>query len=425
MGSASGPRHYVFTPPRNRFFRWLTEPGEHLPPGMRRTLLGEILTSPVAVLMGVFNAFLVSGYAVVVLHAPVFVVFIILDLIGSVFICHAAHAASRGQPIKTDIYLWTSILWCVQQGGLAFVAMRSGMPSLQLLAATLAMGLMGPACARHYATPRYALLLISLIELPLVIGAALSGTVWGTILVIQAPPFLFGSFLLVRRLHALAVSNLMARHESLHNATHDVLTGVLNRAGFGQVMATIGPASIPRYVMFYLDLDGFKAVNDSLGHDAGDRLLTEVADRMKSCLQPGDVIARLGGDEFLIVAYGMSPAAAADFAHGLIRRVSGQAYDLGDPVPVSINVSMGFACCPDDGDNPDSLRTMADAALYDAKAAGKGTVQRFRWREGAAPVPQQFGQAPPPPQMREVTADRPPASSTPASIGSHPGSYPP
>jgi diguanylate cyclase (GGDEF)-like protein len=395
MASSDGPRNYAFTPPRNRFFRWMTDPGPHVPLHIRRNLLGELLTSPIAVLMGVFNALLVSGYAVVVLHAPIFLVFIFLDLVGSVFICHAAYAASRGRPIQTDLYLWTAIFWCAQQGSMAFVAMRSGIPSLQLLAATLAMGLMGPACARNYAAPRWALFLIALIELPLVTGAALSDTVWGTILVIQAPAYLLGSFLLVRRFQALAVANLVARHESLHNAIHDALTGVLNRAGFTQSMAAIGHATLPRYAMFYLDLDGFKTVNDSLGHGAGDRLLTAVAGRMKAFLRSSDVIARLGGDEFLIVAHEMSGPDAANFAHALIRCVSDPAYDLGGSVPVSIGLSIGFACCPEDADNPDILRSMADTALYEAKAAGKGTFHRFRTREVTGPGLCHLGHAPP------------------------------
>jgi diguanylate cyclase (GGDEF)-like protein len=417
MPSFDGPQHYAFTPPRNRFFRWLTDPGEHVPLYIRPTLLGEILTSPLAVLMGVFNALLVSGYAVVMLHAPIFVVFIILDLLGSVFICHAAYAASRGRRINTDLYLWTSLLWCAQQGSMAFIAMRSGFPSLQILAATLAMGLMGPACSRHYAAPRYALFLIALIELPLVTGAALCGTVWGAILVIQAPAYLVGTVMLIRRFQALAVSNLVARHESQHNASHDALTGVLNRAGFGRAMAAVGQEPIQRYVIFYLDLDGFKTVNDSLGHGAGDRLLTEVAGRMKACLQPRDIVARLGGDEFLIVVPEMTPAEAADFSHDLIRRISAPPYDLGGTVPVSISVSIGFACCPEDGESADSLRTMADTALYEAKAAGKGIARSFRPRPGTRPSGRM------PPAMHEVTADSSPASSTPASIGSHPGSY--
>ena len=350
---------------------------------MRRALLGELVTSPTVYLMGVFNALLVSGYAVIVLHQTIFLLFIVLDLVASVFICQAAFAASRGRPAPTDRYLWTATGWSLQLGCMAFLAMRSNVPSLQLLAATLAMGLMGAACARQSAAPRWALFLMALIEIPLVTGAALTGTVWGAILVIQSPAYLFGSVLLIRRFQALAVSSLVARHEGLHNANHDKLTGVLNRAGFVQAMAARRQSMTSRFVMFYLDLDGFKTVNDSLGQSAGDRLLAEVAGRIEAFLRSTDVIARLGSDEFLIVANDMPAAEAPNFAHALTRCISDLSYDLGGSIPVDIGVSIGFACCPADGDNPDVLQSMADTALYEAKAAGTGMALRFRPRRSA------------------------------------------
>jgi diguanylate cyclase (GGDEF)-like protein len=385
MTASGNPERPALAPVRHGFFLWLTDPGQNVPANIRQILLGRLLTSPAVFLMGALNAILVSGYAVAFLHKTVFLVFILIDLLGSAIVCYTAFAAARGRLIHTDLYLLGGAGWCLQLGCLAFLAMLSDVPSLQLLAATLAMGLMGVASICQSAAPRWALFLVALIEIPLVTGAALTGTNWGAILVIQAPAYLFASFLLIRRFQGLAVTSLIARQESLHNAHHDTLTGVLNRAGFGQAMATIVHPAATGFVMFYLDLDGFKTVNDSLGPGAGDRLLADVAGRIKAFLRSTDLIARLGSDEFLIVAHGMPSSEAANFAHALTRCVTDPPYDLGGSIPVSIGLSIGFACYPDDGDNPAILQSMADTALYEAKAAGPGTALRFRPRRGDVP----------------------------------------
>ena len=126
----------------------------------------------------------------------------------------------------------------------------------------------------------------------------------------------------------------------------------------------------------YLDLDGFKQVNDRLGHQAGDELLRAAAQRLRSSVRAGDIVARLGGDEFVVVAPGMSPGESGSFANGIIRRVSDQPYEVNAGEFCRIGVSVGFACAPDDGTVMEELHRKADAALYLVKAAGKGVQRR-------------------------------------------------
>jgi diguanylate cyclase (GGDEF)-like protein len=126
--------------------------------------------------------------------------------------------------------------------------------------------------------------------------------------------------------------------------------------------------------MLYLDLDGFKAVNDSIGHPQGDRLLIEVARRLRTALRETDTVARLGGDEFAIVQTSVEqPAAAVALCQRLLQLLA-EPYDL-DGQQLRLGVSIGVAMIPADGANDVEILRAADHALYRAKAAGRGTFR--------------------------------------------------
>ena len=162
-------------------------------------------------------------------------------------------------------------------------------------------------------------------------------------------------------------------------AHNDALTGLLNRAKFTEHLKQ-SIARLERYgspfVVLYLDLDQFKAVNDSRGHLIGDRLLVHVSKRIKSQLREADIAARLGGDEFAIIlnnSYHADETAA--LAHRLVETV-GRPYEFDDDI-VSIGVSIGIAIAPINGTRPDQILRNADLALYRAKAEGRGTWRFF------------------------------------------------
>ncbi|UDY36358.1 putative bifunctional diguanylate cyclase/phosphodiesterase [Dermatobacter hominis] len=160
----------------------------------------------------------------------------------------------------------------------------------------------------------------------------------------------------------------------VRQATHDHLTGLANRTLFRDRLHTalsLSRDEDDQPAVLYVDLDGFKHVNDSLGHDAGDDLLREVARRMTTVLRPGDTVARLGGDEFAVLL-----DRCAD-APGAAERVRAA---LADPIvlangPISLSASIGIAR-GGDGSSPGSMLREADTAMYRAKAAGRG-----RWME--------------------------------------------
>ncbi len=371
----------AYSPPRSSVWKWLTNPGATVPQHVRDVLLGELFTSPAAVVAGVVNGVLINLVAFFLQGDLAFLLFLVLELgLGCVrvhVLRRTRAIAADGGPTPTDFCLLTGMLWCMLQGVVAFTAMRTDNSVLQLLSATTVMGITGPICARNYAAPRLAFLLVCLCDFPFVAGAALTGKSWLLFLLVQTPLFLFGSISVITRFQNMAVALLQAQHDSHHHARHDYLTGLLNRFGMMELLSQRSETMPRQFVLFYLDLDGFKHVNDTLGHQAGDELLRTVAQRLKSSVRAGDIVARLGGDEFVVVAPGLSPGESGSFASSIIQRLSGQPYQVNPSEPSHIGVSVGFACAPDDGTALEDLYRKADAALYLVKAAGKGVQRRF------------------------------------------------
>ena len=161
-------------------------------------------------------------------------------------------------------------------------------------------------------------------------------------------------------------------------AHHDALTGLPNKGVFRERLAqavqrTRGGEPL---AVLYLDLDRFKAVNDTLGHPVGDELLRATAQRLCECLRQSDMVARLGGDEFAIIqADAPQPAAANSLAERLVR-VLGAPFEI-DGHQIVIGASVGVAFSPEHGTDPDELLKKADLAMYDAKAAGRGAASFF------------------------------------------------
>lgn len=160
-----------------------------------------------------------------------------------------------------------------------------------------------------------------------------------------------------------------AERELEFRASHDPLTGLSNRHRLQcELQYAIAHAEQTQdgLAVLYLDLDGFKEVNDRGGHDAGDRLLREVAQRLQQGLRKGDLVARVGGDEFVALLPGCRDAEAARaIADGLRSRLS-PPFTLPDGL-FQLDASVGIACFPTDGTDSDGLLAQADRAMYAAK----------------------------------------------------------
>ena len=276
-------------------------------------------------------------------------------------------------------------MWCVLQGLLAFTIISSNDLVLSVLSATLIMAMAGPICARNYAAPRFAFLLVLLCDIPFVAGASASGEPWLLVILPITPPFLLGAMQIIMTFHRSMLQTLAAQTHARHLAEHDWLTGVLNRQGMDEALSRIVPDTERQMALISIDLDGFKEVNDRFGHGAGDLVLTQVARRLRDALRDCDLLARMGGDEFMVVVRGMVPDQVGPLADRLIAAISRHSYDTGQDVSARVGASIGFACLPEDAANTVELRLRADEALYAAKDAGKGVGRRYGKLAAAAP----------------------------------------
>ncbi|MFI5931932.1 diguanylate cyclase domain-containing protein [Actinoplanes sp. NPDC051494] len=183
--------------------------------------------------------------------------------------------------------------------------------------------------------------------------------------------------LILLRLHRAAAEAEAAHQRMRHEATHDLLTGVANRT---QLFEDMRHAVTRSPTLFFVDLDGFKAVNDSRGHHCGDAVLKTVAHRLTGIVRHSDTVARLGGDEFVIVCTDLTPAATTMLAARIEQAII-EPIDT-DTGPVSVGASIGITSMDrvtTDETLADALVTellrAADAAMYEAKRDGGGTRQ--------------------------------------------------
>lgn len=171
---------------------------------------------------------------------------------------------------------------------------------------------------------------------------------------------------------ATAIERKQAEDQLRYAARHDLLTGLPNRSLFQQHFETAMAEARrdgQRVFLLFLDLDDFKRVNDSFGHDTGDQLLREVAQRIRGCVRESDTVARVGGDEFVVLLRHLAQPRHAEAVAEVIRnalhqpmRISGQ--------QLQVSASIGIATYPDHGDKETQLLRHADGAMYASKKRG-------------------------------------------------------
>lgn len=168
----------------------------------------------------------------------------------------------------------------------------------------------------------------------------------------------------------------LAEERIWHSAHHDILTGLPNRRllldRLEQEVKHAHRSSLPLSVLF-MDLDGFKDVNDTLGHEAGDRLLCDVAKRLIGCVREEDTVARLGGDEFTVILTGAKQRKDVELVAQTIIGALEMPFHISKQ-PVRISVSIGIASYPQDASTPIGLLEAADQAMYKAKKTGSNRM---------------------------------------------------
>lgn len=173
----------------------------------------------------------------------------------------------------------------------------------------------------------------------------------------------------VAHLYRASVRQLTAEHDMARLAKHDALTGLPNRLALRDRHQSAVAAHKP-VALHYIDLDGFKPINDAHGHPAGDAVLREVAQRLAATVRTQDLVARLGGDEFVVLQADAGQAAEAELlARRIVKRLAAP-YEV-DGKTLHVSASVGIAVGQEPGADLEQLLACADAALYRAKLAGK------------------------------------------------------
>jgi diguanylate cyclase (GGDEF)-like protein/PAS domain S-box-containing protein len=168
--------------------------------------------------------------------------------------------------------------------------------------------------------------------------------------------------------------------QMVHAAQHDFLTGLPNRVlandRVSQAIAT-APRHFKKVAVLFLDLDGFKHINDSLGHPIGDKLLQSVADRLVSCVRGSDTVSRQGGDEFVVLLSEIEQSEDAAISARRMLQVVSEAHTIGQH-DLHVTTSIGVSVFPDDGEDAETLIKNADTAMYQAKENGRQSYQFFQ-----------------------------------------------
>lgn len=232
---------------------------------------------------------------------------------------------------------------------------------------------------RYGARYLYAAMVVSISSFSVVFGTSLYwreqwGFSTGLYIGMVALPLYFSTLLKQLRNQHNQLKTLydqMARH-----ATHDSLTELPNRRHFhDQLAETITSAKRDKktFTVLYLDLDGFKAINDILGHAVGDKLIENTARRLEKNIRKGDLVARVGGDEFVVLLQDVAASDISKIAEKIIEDLS-KPFVLADKT-LSITASIGVATYPQDGMDANALLHGADSAMYEAKRSGKNSYR--------------------------------------------------
>jgi diguanylate cyclase (GGDEF)-like protein len=367
-----------YSQPRWPIARWLGNAGPGVPEDIRIALIGRLHGTLPVFAAGAINTIAVAAAAAIRHPVALFIAWLILEIViclARLIVLIIAHRRARAhRKTPTDLHLLLAVAWSMSVGFGAMISLASGDRVIALLACVSAAAMVGGICFRNFFAPRLAGAMILFSLGPILPGIALAGDPLLYVGYLQAPLYLWAMTAASFRLNKMQIATMRSEREHVHLAHHDSLTGLLNRIGFIEALVSeldlAEDSGEKRSALLFLDLDDFKPVNDTYGHQAGDRLLGLVAARLRQALPPTDVIARLGGDEFVVLASDVGADEALAIAYRIIDALAAS-YELGDGISASIGASVGIAMSPEHGTEAELLLAVADIALYEAKSSGK------------------------------------------------------
>jgi diguanylate cyclase (GGDEF)-like protein len=360
-----------------RITRWLVDPGHDVPAAIRASLVNGLYGTLPIFAGGVINTVAVAAAISYRLPHTAFLIWLALEasicLVRLFVLLKARKRNFIGVERLTDIYIGLGVLWAGSVGYGTYISVASGDWVAGALAWLSAAAMVGGICFRNFGAPRLVGVMILLSLGPCVVASLMSGEPILYLTAFQIPFYLYAMTVAAFRLNKMLITTMRAEQENDHLARHDLLTGLLNRTGLERQLNEAAMQPGTALTLFYLDLDGFKGVNDRLGHAAGDELLAMVGRRLHALSRQNMVMARIGGDEFIMASGGGNRADALALGEEAIAAIAGQPYLLGQEA-VEIGVSIGIAFAPVHGSTLPELMSAADNALYQAKSRGRCTL---------------------------------------------------
>jgi diguanylate cyclase (GGDEF)-like protein len=357
---------------------------------VRRKLVETLYTQPTSLAAGAFAGIACAATAIAVTDSLAVTIASTLLIVTAVLRVGVAFWFARDtvrrDPRKLEVlYELGAFTYAFLSGLVAALTVYSPHAGhIQTLMVTYALVYGVGISARNAGRPMIAVGQLLLSALPImIVGVIVGGLVFyvlaGTMVfvIFGVMSITFNVFRTLREQIIAAEASAQMAERMRDLARTDVVTGLANRAGLnydmGEMLAALPEGG--KLAMFWLDLDRFKEINDTLGHPIGDRVLAEVGSRLRTITPEGACLARFGGDEFIVVtqvgdrAESERLARAVNDAIGRPTRIDGQRIDT--------SASMGVALLPDDGPDMDTLMQGADLALYHAKVGGRNQIQFF------------------------------------------------
>ena len=375
----------AFSLPRWRVTRWLANPGYPVSPDDRLALIGELYGCWSVFAGGAINTVAVAAALALRTPTALFISWLALELViclSRLIVMMIAYRRSRYKlTTPTDVHILLSVAWSASVGFGVVISLASGDWVAASLACISSAAMVGGICFRNFSAPRLVGTMILCSIGPVLPGVAISHEPLLFVMYLQMPVYFVAMTGAAFRLNKMLVAVMRAKTESDERALRDPLTGLSNRAGLIEALQRklAGKADADqRFAVLYLDLDGFKPVNDTFGHAAGDELLKIVGRTLRQVVSPADLIARIGGDEFVVLVSDPSIDHALALGERIIEMITAPVV-LPGGARVHIGMSIGIAAAPEHGSDAEALLFAADAALYDAKSSGKSC-----WRLASA-----------------------------------------
>lgn len=349
--------------------RWIAEVGNELPDPVQQRLRSYFFTSKVALVVGAINTIAVATVAYIRTDNPVFAAIALADLlllIIRVVLLRRTNASS-------GLLFASGLLWAGLLGATSALVVTTADVAMSIVALASGLGAIAGILGRNFAARRYAMMQVIIIDLSYKISFTCVYPEFLPLILLQTVMFLLMNWAIVNQHRASTIQAIQGEMESRRQSVTDPLTGLTNRRGLEEAFDALH-ATGQRPSLFYLDLDGFKQVNDRLGHGTGDIVLREVARRLRGAVGPDETVCRLGGDEFLVLAARIDRRAAQRLGERIIAAIAAP-FEIDDNISAKIGISIGIA---EDGPNLAAMMLRADQALYASKTSGKGCCTLFR-----------------------------------------------